>query len=125
MDKGGDGVELSELIILFPETVSIVRNFTFQKTITKAFGRQTTTMISCKELKSLVINEIFDNVRIGAEMANCFDDLIFPFILPQQRVIFMLQVIVQSNTDQDDKKPKIIPLFEVGTDRIWFIPELN
>lgn len=34
-------------------------------------------MIPCKELKSLVINEIFDNVRIiGAEeeVANSLDD---------------------------------------------------
>lgn len=38
-------------------------------------------------------------------------------------MIFVLQVIVQSNTDQYDKKPKIIPLFEVGTG--CFIPDNN
>lgn len=52
---------------LLSETISIVRNFTFQKTIHKTFGRKETSMIPCKELKSLVINEVFDNVRNGLE----------------------------------------------------------
>lgn len=48
---------------VIPETVSIVRRFTFHKTTTRAFGRTETSMVPCNELKSLVINEVFDNVR--------------------------------------------------------------
>lgn len=45
------------------ETLSIIRNFTVQKTIKRAFGREENLLIPRNELKSVVINEVFDNVR--------------------------------------------------------------
>lgn len=55
--------ESNPFLLPLPETISIVRKYSLQKTTTKAFGRQETSAIPCAELKSLVINEVFDNVR--------------------------------------------------------------
>lgn len=68
VDKGGfdslsAGTSVQSNRYCLSETVSIVRKFTFQKTTTKAFGRKETSAIPCNELKGLVINEVFDNVR--------------------------------------------------------------
>lgn len=48
---------------LFAETLSIIRHFTVQKTTKRAFGREEHLLVPSNELKSVVINEVFDNVR--------------------------------------------------------------